>query len=29
VWQYVASMLPEARQAVARIGEFVIQHCPV
>jgi epsilon-lactone hydrolase len=29
VWQYAASMLPEARQAVARIGEFVIQHCPV
>jgi len=29
VWQYVASMLPEARQAVARIGEFVIQHFPV
>jgi acetyl esterase/lipase len=28
VWQYTASMLPEARQAVARIGEFVIQHCP-
>jgi monoterpene epsilon-lactone hydrolase len=29
VWQYAASMLPEARQAVARIGEFIIQHCPV
>jgi acetyl esterase/lipase len=29
VWQYAASMLPEARQAVARIGEFVIQHSPV
>lgn len=28
VWQYTASMLPEARQAVARIGEFIIQHCP-
>jgi len=29
VWQYAASFLPEARQAVARIGEFIIQHCPV
>ena len=29
VWQFTASMLPEARQAVARIGEFIIQHCPV
>lgn len=28
VWQYSVSMLPEARQAVARIGEYVIQHCP-
>jgi acetyl esterase/lipase len=27
VWQYTASMIPEARQAVARIGEFIIQHC--
>ena len=29
VWQYAASLLPEGRQAVARIGEFIIQHCPV
>ncbi len=29
VWQYAASMLPEARQAVARIGEYITQHCPV
>jgi monoterpene epsilon-lactone hydrolase len=28
VWQYAASLLPEARQAVTRIGEYVIQHCP-
>jgi acetyl esterase/lipase len=28
VWQYAASLLPEARQAVNRIGEFIIQHCP-
>lgn len=28
VWQYTASMIPEARQAVTRIGEFIIQHCP-
>jgi acetyl esterase/lipase len=28
VWQYAASFLPEARQAVTRIGEFIIQHCP-
>ncbi len=26
VWQYAASMLPEARQAVARIGEYITQH---
>lgn len=29
VWQYSAGMLPEARQAIKRIGEFIIQHCPV
>jgi acetyl esterase/lipase len=29
VWQYTASMLPEARQAVNRIGEFIVQYCPV
>jgi acetyl esterase/lipase len=28
VWQYSVSMLPEGRQAVTRIGEFIIQHCP-
>jgi epsilon-lactone hydrolase len=28
VWQYAASLLPEARQAVARIGEFIVQYCP-
>jgi acetyl esterase/lipase len=28
VWQFTASMLPEARQAVARIGEFILQYCP-
>jgi epsilon-lactone hydrolase len=28
-WQYAASMLPEARQAVMRIGDFIAQHCPV
>jgi monoterpene epsilon-lactone hydrolase len=27
-WQYAASWLPEGRQALARIGEFVSQHCP-
>ena len=28
VWQYAASMLPEGRQAIERIGEFIIRHCP-
>jgi acetyl esterase/lipase len=28
VWQFTASMLPEARQAVNRIGEFILQYCP-
>ena len=27
-WQYAASLLPEGRQAIARIGKFVSQHCP-
>ena len=27
-WQYAASWLPEGRQALAKIGEFVSQHCP-
>ncbi len=26
-WQYAASMIPEGRQAIARIGEFVSVHC--
>jgi len=26
-WQYAASLLPEARQALARIGEFAAKHC--
>jgi monoterpene epsilon-lactone hydrolase len=26
-WQYAASWLPEGRQALAKIGEFVSQHC--
>ncbi len=29
VWPFAASLLPEGRQAVNRIGEFIIQHCPV
>jgi len=28
VWHYFASMLPEGRQAIDRIGEFVLQHIP-
>lgn len=28
-WQYAASLLPEARQALARIGEFISKKCPV
>jgi epsilon-lactone hydrolase len=27
-WQYVASMLPEARQAIERIGKYIQRHCP-
>ncbi len=26
VWQYFAAMLPEGRQAIDRIGEFIVQH---
>ena len=28
-WQYAASLLPEGRQAIAHIGEFVAEKCPV
>jgi monoterpene epsilon-lactone hydrolase len=28
-WQYAASWLPEGRQAIARIGEFVAEKCPL
>jgi monoterpene epsilon-lactone hydrolase len=28
VWPFAASLLPEGRQAVNRIGEFIIQHYP-
>jgi epsilon-lactone hydrolase len=27
-WQYAASFLPEARQAIAKIAEFVAEKCP-
>lgn len=26
VWQFAASVVPEARQAIAKIGEFILQH---
>lgn len=27
-WQYAASFIPEGRQAIVRIGEFITAHCP-
>ncbi len=27
-WQYAASLLPEGRQAIAHIGEFIAEKCP-
>ena len=28
-WQYAASILPEGRQAIAHIGDFIAKQCPV
>lgn len=28
-WQYAASFIPEGRQAIVRIGEFISLHCPI